>query len=213
MKRFYCDEIFHIFNKSIAQFGIFKRASNCRRFISTLDYYNDLNLNKKFSEALRKNQYTYKQNIIYPKSSAIIKIISYCIMPDHYHLLAKLISDYSLSKYISDVENSYSRFFNIKFKRKGPLWQGRFKTVKINTDEQLLHVSRYIHLNPTTAALVKKPEDWIFSSYREFITNKKVLEKDFPEILIKSADNYKKFVENQKDYQRKLKLIQKRILD
>jgi putative transposase len=94
-------------------------------------------------------------------------------MPDHYHLLLKILKNKYLSKYISDVENSFTRYFNIRFKRKGPLWQTSFKAVRIKNDQQLLHVSRYIHLNPITANLVNRSEDWKFSSYQDFINDKK----------------------------------------
>jgi len=134
-------------------------------------------------------------------------------MPDHYHLLIKILIDRKFSKYISDVENSFSRYFNIRFKRKGPLWQSRFKAVRIKTNEQLLHVSRYIHLNPTTANLVKKPEDWIYSSYKKIISDPKYLREILTEISIKESASYKKFVENNIDYQRKLAIIKKLLLD
>lgn len=132
-------------------------------------------------------------------------------MPDHYHLLIKMIVENALSKYINIIENSYSRYLNKKINRKGPLWQTRFKTVKIKNNEQLLHVSRYIHLNPTTSGLVKKPEDWGASSYHYFI-NGPFLEK-VPEISIRKIDNYKKFTEDQIDYQKKLKIIKRKLLE
>jgi len=134
-------------------------------------------------------------------------------MPDHYHLLIKILRYNCLSKYISDIENSFTRYFNLKFSRKGPLWQSTFKAVRIKTNYQLLHTSRYIHLNPTTSNLVIKPEDWQFSSYHKFIKNEKVLQNVVTEISIDKPLLYKKFVEDQIDYQRKLRLIKKMILE
>lgn len=211
-KIFSSPSIFHVFNKSIANFGIFKYPEKSQRFIETLDYYNNSNIKKKFSLAKGSNEYSY-QNLLFPKAEGLIKFLSYCVMPDHYHLLVKILVDNIFSKYLSDVENSYTRYFNLKFKRKGPLWQSRFKAVKIKNNEQLLHVSRYINLNPTTAELVEKPEDWLFSSYKDLITNPKFLEDFLPEISISDALMYKKFVEDQKDYQRRLKMIKKLIFD
>lgn len=115
--------------------------------------------------------------------------------------------------YISKVENSFSRFFNLKFKRKGPLWQSRFRAIKIKTNEQLLHVHRYTHLNPTTSELVDRAEDWILSSYRDFIENPIFLKREIKEISISDPDSYKKFVEDQKDYQRNLKKIKNLLLE
>jgi REP-associated tyrosine transposase len=204
--------IYHVFNKSIAGYGIFKDIKIADRFVKVLDYYNKTSVTYSLSKALIKKKY-FPNNLLYPKSNALIKFISYCFMPDHYHLLIKILSNNCLSKFINNVENSFTRYFNIRFERKGPLYQTAFKTVRINSNEQLLHVSRYIHLNPTTAGLVQKPEDWMFSSYQEFITNDKILKEIMTEISIKSINAYKKFVEDQKDYQRKLARIKKFLLD
>lgn len=211
-KQFVEGEFFHVFNKSIAGFGIFKDLNNAKHFIDILDYYNSSKLNESFSKALRRNAFT-PQNILYPRRASLLKFISYCIMPDHYHLLIKITKSYSLSKYINDIENSFTRFFNIKFERKGPLWQTNFKAVWVTSDEQLLHCSRYIHLNPTSNGLAERPEDWLFSSYRDFISDERILSKFVTEISIRSKDYYRRFVEDQKDYQRKLKLIRKLMLE
>ncbi len=211
-EKFIKKEIYHVFNKSIAGYGIFKDLTNANRFLKVIDYYNKINIPYSFSKALQAKKYKY-QNILYPKNSGLIKFISYCIMPDHYHFLIKILRDNCLGKFINDIENSYTRYFNIKFERKGPLWQSRFKAVHITTNEQLIHVSRYIHLNPITAGLVEKPEDWIFSSYRDFISDKKILKEIMLEISIKSILHYKKFVGDQIDFQKRLAFIKKFLLD
>jgi putative transposase len=72
---------------------------------------------------------------------------------------------------MSNVLNSYTRHFNNRTRRRGPLWQSRFKSVEVETDEQLIHLTRYIHLNPTTSNLAKKAEEWEYSSYKEFLGN------------------------------------------
>jgi putative transposase len=209
--KFYDDCFYHIFNKSIANFGIFSKPINSLKFIDTLNYYNDLKIKLSLSVYLRKN--FLNTNLLTPKDGSVTKIISYCIMPDHYHLLVKTIHANKFSKFINNVENSFSRYFNIKNNRKGPLWQSRFKSVIIESNEHLLHVSRYIHLNPTTKYLVNKPEDWSLSSYNDLINNEKYLKEYIKEISIDSCLDYKKFVENNIDYQRKLKHIEKLMID
>ncbi len=188
-------EIYHVFNKSIANFGIFNDLNNGQRFLNVTEYYNNRLITKSFSQFVFKKEFEY-QNIIYPKEFLHVKFLSYCIMPDHYHFLLKILKNNSLSKLINDIENSFTRYFNIKFDRKGPLWQSAFKSVEIRSNEQLLHVSRYIHLNPTTNNLVNKPEDWIFSSYKDFIFDEKVLKTYIKEISIDDSKSYKRFVEN-----------------
>jgi putative transposase len=210
--RFIEGEIYHVFNKSISNYNIFKDLNNTQRFLNAFEYYNNNPMRHSFSNFTQKNKFNYK-NIIYPVENSKCKILSYCIMPDHYHFLLKIMKSNSFSKFLGDVENSFTRYFNIRFDRRGPLWQNSFKAVEIRSNEQLLHVSRYIHLNPTTSRLVDKPEDWIFSSYKDFITNKNLLNDFMKEISINDITDYKKFVENNIEYQRELKNIKKLLFE
>ncbi len=206
-------QLFHILNRSISGFNIFKDIDNSWRFLELLEYYNNRLINCSFSRFLKENNKYRYQNLLIPKEFPFVKFICFSLMPTHYHLLLKIKDESNFSSYIANVENSFSRFFNIKFKRKGPLWESRFKAVKIKSDEQLLHVSRYIHLNPVTDYLVERAEDWKLSSYRDFINNKKILNENITEISIKNPKTYQRFVENRKDYQRKLKMLKKTILE
>ena len=205
-------EIYHVFNKSISNYGIFKNLDNCQRFLNVFEYYNNCFVTKSYSQFVIRKKFDYK-NIIYPVENTHCKILSYCIMPDHYHFLLKILIDKSFSRLISIIENSYTRYFNIKFNRQGPLWQNSFKAVEIRSNEQLLHVSRYIHLNPTSSRLIGKPEDWIFSSYKDFITDESILKVRIKEISIDSIKSYKQFAENNIEYQRDLKHIKKLIFE
>ncbi|MBI1863279.1 transposase [Candidatus Microgenomates bacterium] len=145
---------------------------------------------------------------LFTDSQAVkVKLLAYCLMPDHYHLLVKSSSLPLVSKYIGDIQNSYSRYVNISRKRKGPLWQSRFRRVRVMSDAQLAHVTRYIHLNPVTSYLCEKPQDWIYSSYRHYITNDQFFLTYLRELSFKTAKRYRHFVEDQIDYQRKLRLI------
>ena len=209
--KFYDDCFYHVFNKSIANFGIFTKPKNSSRFIEALSYYNNLKIELSLSIYQRRN--SIDTNLLIPKDQSIAKIISYCIMPDHYHLLVKINHAKKFSKYINNVEDSFSRYFNLKNNRKGPLWQSVVKSVYIESNEHLLHVSRYIHLNPTTKYLVNKPEDWVLSSYKDIISDDRYLKEYIKEISIDSCSDYKKFVENNIDYQRELKHIRKLMID
>ncbi|MDP3974592.1 MAG: transposase [bacterium] len=214
LREFIKGKVFHICNKSIANFEIFKYGKNYKRFLTTLNYYNN-SINKINLDLYLRNETTtnLRFNLLDMKESGIVKFLAYCVMPDHYHLLVKILLTRQLPKYISDVQNSFSRFFNGKFNRKGPLWQSRYRSVEIETNEQLLHVSRYIHLNPTTSSLVRKPEDWAFSSYKYYTKSDYYLKEVLNEITINKAERYRKFCENQIAYQRKLKQIRKLLLE
>jgi len=139
----------------------------------------------------------------------LIRIIAYCLMPTHIHLIVSEEDSGDVSKFTGDVLNSYSRYFNIKHKRKGPLWEARSTYIPIKSEEQLLHTTRYVHLNPVTAYIVNKPENWPYSSYNEYISN---IEEDkricsySPELEINPII-YRRFVEEQISYQRELASI------
>ncbi len=201
----------HVFNKSIAGYQIFRHKNNARRFLLAVNYYNSVNVSSPLSQYLKENQLDLS-NLLFNRDENIVDIIAYCLMPDHYHFLVKIKFKKFFIPLFSKIENSYSRFFNEKNKRRGPLWQSRFKKVIIESNEQLLHTVRYIHLNPVTDNLVKKPEDWEFSSYRFYISSNKLF-RSKKEITIKTIKAFKKFTENQIHYQKKLRKIKKILLE
>ncbi len=141
----------------------------------------------------------------------MVRILSYCLMPNHFHLLLEQLSDQGVKKYLSNFSNSYTRYFNTKHKRIGALFQGIFKAVRIEDDEQLIHVSRYIHLNPATSCLVteKNLDTYSWSSLPEFIDRKNGELCDTRPILdfFPSKKAYRNFIYNQIDYAKNLEQI------
>lgn len=206
-------QIYHIFNKSISHFKIFVYEEAYMRFLVCLNYYNSTISIPSLSGFLKRECLNnLPQPLQTPINNSVVKILAYCLMPDHYHLLIKVMNSVYVSEYIANIQNSYTRYINFKLHRKGPLWQSRFKSVPVISNEQLLHVSRYIHLNPTSSSLVKQPEDWQYSSYNQFL-NTEILCNYLTEISIHSVSQYKKFVENRKNYQRTLKTLRRIRLD
>lgn len=201
--------IFHVFSRSIAEYVIFKKDEDYLRFIELLKFY-------KFKRKLSFSHYfrmaEAEKSKIY-KGEKIVKIIAYCLMPTHIHLILSDEIENGISIFMKNLLDSYSRYFNTKMKRKGPLWESRFKSVLIETDEQLLHLTRYIHLNPVTAYLVEKPENWKFSSYLEYLNqvNEKICE--YEEMIELVGEKYKKFVEDGISYQREMAKIKKLIFE
>jgi len=191
-------EIYHICNKSISSYAIFRKESYSERFLNTLAYY-DCEPKTSFSNNIRYRVMFQYRSVIQLENPTF-KILAYCVMPDHYHLLLSPVKSINVSHFIGTVENSYTRFYNTKNDRRGPLWQSRFRCVRIVNNEQLLHVSRYIHLNPVTADLVKEPQCWEFSSYKLYL-QQSILDKIQP-ISIRTSEAYKKFVMDNKDYQK-----------
>ncbi len=208
-------EIYHVFTKSIAGFRIFDDDDEFFRIKEISRYYQQKDLALKFSRFKELQERLEIKPKPITLDERIVDIIVYCFMPTHIHLILKQLEDRAISVYMNNILNSYTRYFNIRHKRKGPLWEGRFKKVLMVTDEQLLHLTRYIHLNPVTAHIIEKPEQWGASSYNEYL-NKGHFEYRitfFENVLDIITSDYKEFVEDRKDYQRELKEIEYMLLE
>lgn len=210
-------EVYHIFNKSIADYRIFNDAQEFERMLELIKYYqieNDI----KFSAFLELNLvqtegFNNAIDIISQDKEKLVQIIAYCLMPTHIHLVLKQLKDKGISDFMRKVSDGYTRYFNTLHKRKGPLWESRFKNVLASSDEQLLHLSRYIHLNPVIASLIKKPENWTFSSYKEYLSKINHPVCQFDGILDIQPPIYRKFVNDQISYQKELARIKKLLFD
>ena len=95
-------------------------------------------------------------------------IIAYCLMPNHYHLVVQVTAEAFGLKVMQPFMVSYTKAINKQQDRAGPLFQGPFQARRVTADGDLVHLSRYVHLNPVTAGFVAAPEEWEFSSYREY---------------------------------------------
>lgn len=93
---------------------------------------------------------------------------SYCLMPNHYHLYLET-PGIGLSKIMQEISGRYTQSYNRRYKRVGPLFQGRYKAKLIDRDSYSMQLSRYIHLNPVKAKLSVRPEGWRWSSYAAFV--------------------------------------------
>ncbi len=96
---------------------------------------------------------------------------AYALMDNHYHLLMETPKA-NLSQIMQNINTSYTVYVNRKYQRSGHLLQGRFKGIIVDKDRYLIALSRYIHLNPVRAKLVKRPADYPWTSYKAFLDQK-----------------------------------------
>lgn len=213
-------EVYHIFSRSIAGFIIFNNDYDYERMRQLFQYYKINNDNIRYSDFANfqfvNNDGFYNTfNTIKKDKEQLVQIIAYCLMPTHIHLILKQLHDKGISQYMKHVLDSYSKYFNVQHKRNGPLWESRFKSVLVKKDEQLLHLTRYFHLNPVTAKLINKPQDWQFSSYKEYLgkveDNNAICQ--FNDLLEITSSQYRKFVNDRISYQRGLAKIKNLTLD
>lgn len=208
-------KIYHIVNRSIAKFCIFNDKTN-PRFLELLNFYRFFDPPVKFSYL---NKIKQKERLILidrlHKHPQIINILAYSLMPNHFHLLVQQLRNNGISQYARLIQNSFAKFFNTKYDRKGPLFESTFRAIEIENDEQLVHVSRYIHLNPYSAKIINKNQilNYPWSSMNNYVTNTGFVKRQLIIDYFDNIESYTNFVLNNADYQQKLQFIKKLTLD
>lgn len=143
---------YHVYNRGVAKQTIFCDAEDKKKFLQILSRHLD-----------PANKSTRYDGVIYEKFTTL-ELLSYCLMGNHYHLLFYLgDNDQELKKLMQSVGTSYSMYFNRKYKRVGPVFQGVFKASIILEESYLLHITRYIHMNP------RRYETYYYSSLKYFL--------------------------------------------
>jgi hypothetical protein len=119
-------------------------------------------------------------------------------MPNHIHLLIEQCGQESISKILLRVFTSFSKYINLKYKRVGHVFQDKFKSNIIENNSQLILISSYIHMNPVKDYLVKKPDDYKWSSYNDFVYNRKnpLTNKQFLLEVFETKENFIKETNN-----------------
>jgi len=98
----------------------------------------------------------------------VLEVHAFCLMPNHYHLLVRT-PEGDLSRGMRELNGTYARRFNLRHRRVGTLWQGRYRAILVQDGEYLCEASRYIHLNPNRAKLTRPAERYRWSSYRNYV--------------------------------------------
>lgn len=199
---------YHIYNRGVEKRIIFQDERDYKVFLGYLKEYlspppKPEDIIKTFilqgttfkGVARQPNNYFHK-----------IELIAYCLMPNHFHLLIKQIEKGSMSSFMKSISTRYSMYFNKKYDRVGSLFQNIYKAVNVLDEEYILHLSRYIHLNPAeyTKDLTKA-----YSSYVEYLGKRKtewikprvVLDyfNNAKQDVFKTKNNYKDFVEKYRE--------------
>ena len=144
-----------------------------------------------------------------------VAVIAYCLLPNHYHFLLRQETEVRLSKFMQVLFNAYVQALNIQQRRTGTLFEGRFKHKRVDTWEYLIVLCGYIHRNPVKAGLVAKPEDWVYSNYREWVglRDGALVDKVFVQDHFSSAEEYVRFVNDVEDEKKSYEKIAKYLFD
>ncbi len=140
----YPNAVYHVMNRGLSRQDIYRTNDDYKVFLETL---------KESSKLFNT------------------RIISYCLMPNHYHLLIQTPKA-NLSRAMRHLNGVYTQRFNRIHKKDGPLFRGRYKAILIQEDEYLKHLIRYIHLNPVQANLTQDPAKFPWSSHSKYLKTK-----------------------------------------
>ncbi len=190
---------YHVYNRGVAKQSLFANDSDRNHLLKTLSFYLESEPPKRLSVV---SDELLLETLNQPVQTPLVEILAYCLMPNHFHLLVRQTADGGVSTFLRRMQNSYTRYYNTKYHRVGTMFQGRFQAVAVTSDAQLLHVSRYIHLNPVVARLTKALKEYEWSSYPQYV---QAQSNRFcnPAMILEMAhspENYKGFVTDYMDY-------------
>ena len=190
---------YHIYNRGVEKRTVFQNDTDYDRFLKRLAFYQQIDPNLKFS----------RSGFAIPDREPPLHfdVIAYALMPNHFHLLIQVLDGGSVPTSLAALMNSYTKYFNIRYERVGSLFQGVYQSVDVRSDEQLIHLVRYILLNPFVAKLESAIGTYRWTSYAESIDkptrfsicNTTLIRDYFPK-----SDDLRKFLTDYADLAREL---------
>ena len=202
-------EIYHICTRGVEQRDIFIDDADYERFVALLVHCLPCKDVPSFSIGQRLR---YEVSLT-DAGEGLVDLMCYCLMSNHIHLLIRENVERGTSMFMQRVLTGYARYFNIRMSRSGSLFLYPFKAVLVDGDDQLLHVSRYIHLNPFVAQMVKRADEYPWSSLAEYTGSKK--RRCHTDVIgsMMSSKDYKQFVNDEADYKKSLAAYEYSLVD
>ena len=164
IKIYAADCYYHVYNRGVEKREIFLDEQDYSMFLHLLKLYLSP---KELEEPLTRRDLVRAR--LAQSVGDEVKLVAFCLMPNHFHLLLKQSTKTGMIKLMRKLSTTYAMYFNDRYNRVGTLFQGPYKAIAIDTEPYLLHLSRYIHLNPielTRRDLVTGRGRGIFASRR-----------------------------------------------
>ena len=176
IKEFTPNTYYHLYNRGVEKRMIFMYSQDYSVALSYLKTYLTPKDEKGLRSLLADPTSTSRQKdqalkmLRLNNFSDTLTLVSYCLMPNHFHILAYQTEEDTIDRFMNSFGTRYSMYFNAKYHRVGPLYQGLYKAVRVDTDEQFLHLTRYIHRNPIALASQGTPlQSYNYSSYPQYL--------------------------------------------
>ncbi len=203
------EEYYHVFNRGVDKRHIFGEYNDINRFFQSIQEFNTIDpIGSIFENSFRERPLGSST----PKP--LVNFICYCINPNHFHFILRQIIDKGIERFMHRLGTGYTNYFNNKYERRDSLFQGRFKSVHVDSNEYLLHLSAYINLNDRVHQLGSSTPKLVRSSWDEYVDDQgNFCEK---EIILGQFNNpaeYKNFAESSLIDIRKRKEMEKLLLE
>lgn len=141
-------EFYHIYNRGTDKRNIFSNQKDIDRFFQSMDEFNTIEpIGSIYENSFHFEQLGSSTSKLFKLKKKLVNFVCYCLNQNHYHFLLEQVTENGIEKFLHRLGTGYTRYFNIKNERSGSLFQGRFKSVHINSNEYLLHLSAYVNLN------------------------------------------------------------------
>jgi putative transposase len=225
-------EYYHIYNRGVDKRDIFKDEDDYLRFIKSVIYFNsekpigsiyendykqdtEKTLAKKFEKSNQELESQLGVQLLNERSKPLVEFVCYCLNPNHFHFILKQISDKGISEFMKKVGTGYANYFNNKYTRSGALFQGKFKSIRVGSNDDLLWLAAYVNGNAQIHGLVADASKYPWCSYPEYLglTQKNICDKDMILGQFKNVVEFKKVIDERLVLIKEKKDIQDYLLD
>ena len=202
-------EFYHIYNRGTQKQPIFVNDSDKLRFLFLILASQGKNSIRNINRVIRASVQHSMLHIEEDLAREVllnrtVELVSFCLMPNHFHLIVKEVEGGGISKYLQRVQNAYTKYFNTRYNKSGHLFQSSYKSKHIPDDRYMMHLSAYIHKNPVELMnskwIEENEETYYWSSFQDFVKNNRFPNLLKPSIIIdryfdgKEVGDYRKFV-------------------
>lgn len=156
------DAIYHVFNRGVDKRDVFTSKKDFERFYTSLQIFNCLESPGGFSHMNMRelNEFVY--------INELVDILTYCLNPNHFHLLLRQKVDGGISKFMERVSKGYTQYFNLKNERSGSLFEGPFKAVLVEEGDHLDYLATYVGRNDEVHGYAPQTRKNVLRGYEEY---------------------------------------------
>ena len=168
-------EYYHVFNRGAHKHTLFHAPEDWKRMLFYILYLQSPHAVAKPARAISRTSLEDGFSVSLEKeeriiSDRLVELVSFCLMPNHIHMLIQEKSDGGISSFMQRVNTAYTKYYNTKYDAVGHVFQGRYQTVHVKDDDQLMHLSAYIHRNPRELKAWRgKEERYPYSSLQDYV--------------------------------------------